>query len=268
MNYINIFFKNHIPITLEIIDNPVGIKFFELVKKNLKKEKPIFRDHAKYNELYLNDLAVLLKKELNWNWLTNDYSIENTVCMHKEIENLLEKDNSFKNIPGNLQNLIHEAHFCIHSIQYKSKDYLHGVFLQIEWFNDDFIELDEDFQFCTQTSFGDIILQNPYVGHPPIQCYQQNDYKNILRTCTFHDRIKPGIKINLTNKDFQAFDRYKNWWHEKCIDFVNLHGFDKILRYTGFPKVGKVKNLDTLNEVLKSPILELEKIVLNDDKLI
>jgi len=264
MNYINIFFQNHDPVIIEVMDNVVGTKFFELVKKNLKKEKPIFRDQAKYNEKYLKELAVLLKKELGWNWLSDEYSLENTVLMHKEIENLLEKDYSFKKIPGNLQNLIHEAHFCIHSIQYKDIDYLHGVFLQIEWFNDDFVELKEDFQFCTKTSFGDVILQNPYVGHPPIQCYQQNDFKNIIRTCTFHDRIKPGIKVNLTNSEFKEFDKYKNWWFSNCIDFVNLHGYDKILRYTGFPVVGKVKNLDHLIEVLKTPMLELDKIVLND----
>ena len=262
MNYINIFFKNNDPIVIKLIDHPVGDKFFKLVKSNLEKEKPIFRDHAKYNEEYLKELSVHLKKELDWNWLKEEYSLENTVAMHKEIENLLEKDYSFKKIPGHLQNLIHEAHFCIHTIQYRDKNNIHGNFLQIEWFNDDFIELNEDLKFSTELSPGDIILQNPYVGHPPLQCYQQNDYKNIMRTCTFHDRIKPGIKINLFQLVDIDLEKYKNWWHENGLEFVNLHGFKKILSYTGFPVVGKVTNLQTLQEVLKTPVLELDKIVL------
>lgn len=262
MNHIQIFFKNNDPIIIELIDHAVADKFFKLVKINLQKEKPIFRDHAKYNEAYLKELAVKLKKELQWNWLSKDYCIEDTVAMHKEIENLLEKDHSFKSIPGHLQNLIHEAHFCIHAVQYANKNKPHGDFLQLEWFNDDFVELVEDIKFNTQLSVGDIMLQNPYVGHPPLQCYQQNDFKNILRTCTFHDRIKPGIKINLGILDGVNLENYKNWWHQKAPDFVNLHGFDKILYYTGFPVVGKVTNLQTLQEVLRTPILELDKVVL------
>jgi hypothetical protein len=262
MNHINIFFKNNDPIIIKLIDHPVGDKFFKLVKNNLEKEKPIFRDHAKYDEKYLKDLAFQLKKEFNWDWLKEDYSLENTVMMHKEIENLLEKDYSFKNIPGHLQNLIHEAHFCIHTIQYRDKNNIHGNFLQIEWFNDDFVELGKDLKFSTELSPGDIILQNPYVGHSPLQCYQQNDYKNIMRTCTFHDRIKSGIKINLVKSCDINLEKYKNWWYEKGLEFVSVHGFDKILHYTGFPVVGKVSNLETLKELLKTPVLELDKIVL------
>ena len=83
-----------------------------------------------------------------------------------------------------------------------------------------------------------------------------------MRTCTFHDRIKPGIKINLFQLVDIDLEKYKNWWHENGLEFVNLHGFKKILSYTGFPVVGKVTNLQTLQEVLKTPILELDKIVL------
>jgi hypothetical protein len=66
-------------------------------ESSLEKEKPIFRDHAKYNEEYLKELAVQLKKEFDWNWL-EEYSLENTVAMHKEIENLLEILNKDANV--------------------------------------------------------------------------------------------------------------------------------------------------------------------------
>lgn len=262
MKFINIFFKKNDPINVQILDNPIGDKFYNLLKSNLEKEKPIFRDHAKYNEEYLKELATQLKKELDWDWLKEKYSLENTVAMHKKIEELLEKDYSFKKIPGHLQNLIHEAHFCIHTIQYRDKKNIHGNFLQIEWFNDDFVDLGQDLKFDIELSPGDMILQNPYVGHPPLQCYQQDDYKNIMRTCTFHDRIKPGIKINLIKSQDINLEKYKNWWYEKVPEFVNLHGFQKILYYTGFPIIGKVTNLQTLQKVLTTPILELDKIVL------
>ena len=37
-----------------------------------------------------------------------------TTKMHKEIENMLNKEESFANVPKKFYDTIHEAHFCIH----------------------------------------------------------------------------------------------------------------------------------------------------------
>jgi hypothetical protein len=42
---------------------------------------------------------------------------------------------------------------------------------------------------------------------------------------------------------------YENWWKTNCKDFVNKVGWSQILKYTGFPVIGKVKNLDHLSTI-------------------
>ena len=125
-------------------------------------------------------------------------------------------------------------------------------FIQIEWFNDDGESLPEGTEFTNELEFGDIVLQNPYVGHPPVQCFQQNDYKNIERTCQFHDIIKPGVKINtfeIPVKGYNDHEKYKLWWHKHCKDFVDRVGWSTIEKYTGWPKVGHVIDKDNLNNI-------------------
>ena len=247
---------------VSINEDNTSTLFFELLKKNMKKQPPIFRDNAGYTKAYLKELAYQLKADLGWDWMSNDYTIEDTIKMHKEIENMLDKEKSFANVPKDTHELIHEAHFCIHAVQWHNPKFPHGNFLQLEWFNDDYTELPDDARFVFQPDFGDIILQNPYVGHPPVQCWIQNDYENITRTCQFHDRIKPGIKINLTtpNKRF-PLKEYEQWWTTNAPNFVNQHSMEKIIKYTGFPLVGKVKNKEMLDKICNhASILKLQDI--------
>jgi hypothetical protein len=112
--------------------------------------------------------------------------------------------------------------------------------------------------------FGDIKVQNPYVGHIPLLAYQQNDYSNILQTCRFHDFVKPGIYIE-TREDHGYHDfsisAYINWWKSHAPEFLASHGLEKLLHYTGQPVIGRVVNLDDLRTVVNSDsILELEKV--------
>ena len=263
MSEILLKFESLPALLVSINEDNTSTLFFELLKKNMKKQPPIFRDNAGYTKAYLKELAYQLKADLGWDWMSNDYTIEDTIKMHKEIENMLDKEKSFANVPKDTQELIHEAHFCIHAVQWHNPKFPRGNFLQLEWFNDDYTELPDDARFVFQPGFGDIILQNPYVGHPPIQCWQQNDYENITRTCQFHDRIKPGVKINLTTPPNKRFPlkKYEQWWTTNAPNFVNQHSMEKIIKYTGFPLVGKVKNKEMLDKICNhASILKLQDI--------
>lgn len=261
---IDIKFKNTEVFNIELEKNSVTEKFKTILERNLNKSLPLFRDPGKYDEKYLRKLCGEVKEKLNWDWLSDDYSIENTVRFHKGIEKLIDKQGDFTKLDGEIQNLIHEAHFCIHSLQYKNENYKHGFMIQLEWFNDDFEILPDEAEFDTEINFGDVILQNAYVGHPPIQCYQQNDHAQIERTCAFPDRIKPGIKINLMQTKPNAFDwkHYEDWWRKNCSAFVDRVGWQTIKRYTGFTKIGKVTDLELFRKILEKEILEVESVVL------
>ena len=258
---IKISMERHQPLVIDLQENSVADLYTKILERNLANNNFIFRDPVKYTQIYFQELCRQAKEKLDWDWIKDDYSIEQTTTMHKFIESTLDKTDSFKNIPGHLQNLIHEAHFCIHQIQYGSAKRTPSI--QIEWFNNDYEKLPPEAQF-TIPDFGDLILQNPYVGHPPIQCWQQNDYKNISRTCQFPDIIKPGIKIQTQNTPISFnLEAYKSWWFKKCSSFVEDVGWDKIQYYTGFTKIGQVADKDNLVKIVTdNEPLNIEKIEL------
>jgi hypothetical protein len=113
-------------------------------------------------------------------------------------------------------------------------------------------------------NFGDIKVQNPYVGHIPTLAYYQNDCSNIMQTCRFHDFVKPGIYIETREDKYYnnfSISEYINWWTTNAPEFVSTHGLEKLLHYTGQPVIGRVENLDDLHRVVNSDlILELEKV--------
>lgn len=247
MSKIEIKFSKHKPVIIEVMENETSRLFNQVLQRNIVNNDQVWRDPLKYTKEYFQTLCKDVAVQLGWNWIKDEYSIEQTTKMHKKIEQTLEKSESFRTIPGHLQNLIHEAHFCIHQMQYSKQD--RSPFIQIEWFNDDYEPIPEDAVFTTDVGFGDVILQNPYVGHPPIQCYQQNDFSDIARTCQFHDIIKPGVKIQTNeknNKDTWDYDQYRSWWMTNCQDYVEKVGWETIDHYTGWPKIGKVLDLDNL----------------------
>ena len=265
MSYIEIIFSKHKPVTIAIDDNQTSGKFIKVLQRNIVRGDHVWRDPLKYTKDYFQILCKDVAEQLGWDWVKDEYSIEQTTRMHKDIEQMLEKTNSFSNVPGHLQNLIHEAHFCIHQIQYAKQD--RTPFIQIEWFNDDSVTMPDDAVFSNELEFGDIILQNPYVGHPPVQCYQQNDHTDIDRTCQFHDIIKPGVKINTCEDKVRGYtdlEKYKSWWHTYCGDFVETVGWQKIEQYTGWPKVGKVIDKDNLLNIKYEKQIELIDIKTHD----
>lgn len=251
-------FYNFPELILKIEDSELGRNYTQLVKLNYQKTFPIYRDSLKYTKEYMLDLVEEAKKTLGWDWKREEYLIDTTALLHKDLERLLGKV-GFSNITEDKDNLLHELHYCLHLIQNSTNVQERKSWLQIEWYNNDGFNLPEDFIFSTDMHFGDVKLQNPFVGHGPLQIYLEKDFTNIAQTCKFHNYVKPGINIGIASHHPTVphnliIEKFKHY----APDFVTLHGEDKIRHYTGYPIIGHVLNLDILEEVKVSATLELE----------
>lgn len=258
-----IFFKDLPVLTAELEDSVTGKNYYNLLYKNYNSQMPILRDPAKYTVEYMSSLVKQANHKLGWNWDYKAGDHEVAARLHKDIEVLLEK--GFDSIPADCDELVHEIHQCLHLLNDgRNHSVLRQDWLQIEWYNNNTIPIDDSFKFQDSTTFGDIKLQYPFVGASPLQLYIEKDYQKISQTCKFHSVIRPGINIVINN--FKKFTE-----HQKLLDdikknddtFYHLHGPEKILRYTGYPVIGKVTNLDDLMYIVKQPILEFEKIEFN-----
>ena len=251
-------FKNYNQLTLRINDCDIGKKYCALVWHNYEKSRPIFRDRPRYTVEYMLELAQQAKSQLNWDWSFDHYDVSITTLLHKDIETLV--GNGFADIPKELDDLIHELHYCLHIIQDNNPNRRRDGWLQIEWFNDDGFPLPGTDLFKQKLTFGDLRLQNPYVGHGPLQIFMEKDFSNIPQTCKFHNFVKPGINISIRNylavNPQTVLESFKT--HSPA--FVDLHTPEKILRYTGYPVIGAVENLTDLHLVATAPVLELEYI--------
>jgi len=246
----------HFP-ALEIELDNISIKsqYKDLIAKNNQQHQVLSRDPCKYSLNYFAVLAQQAKEALNWNWVQGSYSLEDLVRLHKDIEQYLAQ--GFENIPEKHDNLLHELHYALHAIQGGNS---RGNWIQVEWFSDDGIVVPDDLKFSTQLKFGDVKLQNPYVGHDPIFVYRQHDSTNIPQTCKFHDLVRPGINIMIKSDRFIINDVFKQWYETHAPDWVQQHSWNKIVRYTGWPVVGRVKNLDVLEQIAVSPVFEIESV--------
>jgi hypothetical protein len=259
MPNILIKFKNQPRLNLKINNDVVGQQYFNLVKDNYQCSMPIFRENLKYTTEYMHQLAIQAKEVLGWDWYSECYSIENTTLLHKNIEQLVGK--GFDTIPAECDNLIHELHYCLHIVQIGKTLTQRRGWMQIEWYNDSGFKLDKKYQFNRGLKFGDIKLQNPWVGHGPLQIFLEQDFANISQTCKFHNFVKPGINIVIQKfEDFTEVDELLEKFQKHDPAFVNLHGVEKIKHYIGYPVVGTVVNIDDLKRVVAEPLLELESI--------
>jgi hypothetical protein len=263
MHDIKVKFQNQPEIFIRLRNSAIADKYKQLVADCLLKEQPIFRDPNRYTHAYLQELAIQAKELLGWDWLSDTYTIEQTVRMHKDLEEFLAQ--GFSNIPSEYDNLVHELHFCLHKIE--GGEGKRGQWLQVEWFNDEgFDIMPGEVDFRLGLGFGDIRLQNPYVGHSPMMMFLQNDYSNFRQTCRFHDLARPGFNIVIepwTAPGTLNLHNYMQWFKKNAPDFVKEHGMEKILEFTGHPIIGNVVNLDVLAEVCKQPLLELESVTVN-----
>lgn len=253
-------FQHCEPLCCDINDTDLGRKYFDLVKNQyLSGPFPLFRDPQCYTLNTFSALAQQAKNQLGWNWLRSEYTVDITTQLHKDLEQYLAQ--GYENIPAEQDDLLHELHFALHAIESGSR---RDNWLQIEWYNNNGFSIGaDDFPAKILLEFGDIRLQNPYVGHHPLYLYQQRDSTNVLQTCCFHDFVKPGINI-VTKKNSLPFQwqfntqKYLAWFMTHGKDFLTLHGQEKLLKFTGHPIVGRVTNLDVLETVVSQPEIRLE----------
>ena len=236
-------------------DTKLTQRYIELIKH--QTESPIFRDPPQYTLEYFKELAVKARQMLGWDWVKDSYTLAVTTKLHKDIEKYLAQ--GFENVPEEHDHLLHELHYCLHAIESGSR---RNSWLQVEWFNDDGFSIDADeYPAKINLEFGDLRLQNPYVGHHPLFVYQQNDNFNIQQTCKFHDFVKPGINIVVARKN-KPFDMatYLQWFETYAPNFVAQHGIEKLKKFTGHPVVGFVTNKSDLELLVQQPIIKFEYI--------
>jgi hypothetical protein len=266
MSRILVQFRNAPTLKLEIEDSEVGNNYFKLIEENYSHSPPVFRDPLKYTNKYMKELIVKAKKAFKWTWefesplwdLHTGFDDDIAPILHKSVETLVGY--GFDDIPAKHDYLVHELHYCLHLVQNGIQS-TRGSWLQIEWFNDEGFSLPLDFKFKNDLNIGDVKLQNPFVGHGPLQIFQEQDGVNITQTCKFHDMVKPGINIAQTNYGtFTQHNELLDFFLKHDPGFVELHGTEKILHYTGYPVVGKVTNLDDLHVVLNIKELEFDSL--------
>ncbi len=252
---ITVTFCQHPSLYIKIQNTEVGCRYFNLIKSNYHKDKPIFRDELKYTTEYMIELAHQARKIFNWKWpVVPDFSQGIAPYLHKDLETLLK--NGFSQIPEEYDELVHELHYCLHLTQHKLHNNSRSSWFQIEWYNDEGFELDPEFKFSLKLNKGDVRLQNPFVGHGPLQMWHEQDFINISQTCKFHTFVKPGMNIiHSASRPFTKFDQLIEKFQQHDPNFVEYHGVDKIKHYTGHPVIGKVINTDDLEAIKNSATL-------------
>lgn len=263
MSDLTVIFRNQPPIYIKLYNTTAARHWRKLFVQQYQQKFPLFRDMKKYNSQYLEELVNQANKTCGWNFATKIQSLQDTVDLHKHIEVTLA--NGYQNIPSDWEHLLDELHFALHSTQQKNifNKLNRGNFLQIEWFNDEYVPLPDDFVFQTTHQFGNLRLQNAYVGHPPLKVFNENDYANVFQTCRFHDRIKSGLNIIIdSSTPLIDTETYMQWWNTHAPEFVQHHGWDKIMYYTGHPIIGQVVNTNDLDKIATCPnILELQEVI-------
>ena len=167
----------------------------------------------------------------------------------------------YENIPKEHDDLLHELHFALHAIEAGSQ---RSTWLQVEWYNDLGFPISADeYPGKTTLDFGDIRLQNPYVGHHPQFIYQQRDSANISQTCRFHDLCKPGINLVIEQGEHIPIDwpDYLSFFRRYANEFLVQHSEEKLCKFTGHPVVGRIVNLKDFRTVLAEPYLEFDSLV-------
>jgi len=268
MSNITVIFKGQPPLHIELYNTTAAQQWRQLFVQNYQQQFPIFRDMQKYTWAYLRELIQQANTTCGWNFPSDVTTLDDTLDLHKCIEVTLA--NGYPSVPQTWWHILDEVHFALHKIQQGDMGLQahRGYFLQLEWFNDDIVPLSEDFVFSDSFKFGSVRLQNIYVGHSPLMIYQQNDHSVVSQTCRFHDQIKPGLHIMTSRPnpsrplvDYDLAD-YTAWWNTRAPEFVEQHGWDTIMRYTGYPIIGEVVNTTDLETVYACPeVLELQEVI-------
>ena len=251
-------FKNFDELICNINNTSVGRRYYNLAKENYQQQFPVYRDRLRFTRQYLSELAEQVNQHFGWSWDTNNLDLSNTAIMHKDIEQLV--GDNFEHVPEHLDDVVHDLHLGLHLLQDNIQPSRLG-WLQVEWYNDSGFT-STDIEFSRSMNKGDLKLQNPFVGHGPLQIYLEKDYTNISQTCKFHTFVKPGINIaTLDYAEFTNTDDLLQKFQQHDPAFVEQHGTDKILEYIGYPIIGRVENIDLLEQLIDhKELLELDSI--------
>jgi hypothetical protein len=245
---IDVYFKNYKPLHILVDNTATGRIYYDLVKEHYAKEKPFYQDNIKWTPEYLVELAKIAKQKLGWDWLADEYSLDLTAKLHKDLEYSVGRV-GFENMPEEYDWLLYDMHHCLHSIQYGKTEAARTCNFQIEWLTDDGAPLPDDFEFQQQANTGDVILINPYVGHNPLQLYMENDFDDLDSTCKFHDKVKPAIVIVPIGMEVDR-DAILQKFISKDPEFVERVTPETILRYTGVARIGAVTNVEDFRTLL------------------
>jgi len=261
---IQINFKNFPGLDCVIQESDTGRRYFSLVRENYQQCFPVYREELKYTPEYFRELAYRAAHTFGWNWTQHDIQQSSVgALLHKDLEQLLAR--GFEHIPKEHDDLIHEIHYALHLTQHRIYSGLQRgrrtSWFQIEWYNDSGFELDTEFVFDKNLELGAVKLQNPFVGHGPLQMWFERDFANIEQTCKFHTFVKPGINVVHTcpyptpdvNKIIAKFQTH-------APEFVAKHGVEKIKHYTGYPVIGRVTDIDLLVKLTQTVNLELDSL--------
>lgn len=252
-------FHNIPSLKVQLDKTQLAEKYYNLLKfQYLEDSNVIFRDRQYYTLDVLCNLAAQANDCLGWNWDLSDTSWENLTLLHKDIEYLV--GDGYENLPAEYDNLVHDMHFALHSIEYNNQ---RDPWLQLEWYNDNGFEIKpEEYPGKRVCEVGDIKLQNPWVGHSPHMVYMQNDNTNIMQTCKFHDFAKPGINIMIEKYGSnQPYENYYNWFNKHCPEFLEKHTWETTKAFIGEPVVGRINNLEDLESAIAEPYLKFEELV-------
>lgn len=248
-------FQNHEAMILDIHNTVLGHEYCGLVRKNYQAELPVFRDRIKYNDALMLKLAEQAKQQLGWNWARDYYDHTVTPLLHKDLEQLLSQQ-GFLATSSETDHLLHELHYCLHVVQNQSKhNAQRSGMLQLEWFNDDGFALPADFEFVSHYPIGSVRLQNPYVGHGPVQMYLEQDFYNVQSTCKFPNFVKPGVLVAL-NPGRHITESVKKDIMDKFTqadaEFTEINRYN-IQRFSGYGIIGQVRNIETVLEIRNDP---------------
>jgi hypothetical protein len=263
---LTVIFHKQPPIHIELYNTTAATQWKQLFTENYQRQFPLFRDMQKCSWENLEQLIEQANQLCGWNFQSSIQSIQDTTALHKHLEITLAR--GFEHVPAAWDNVLHELHLALHKIEMGglSRTPHRGTYLQLEWFNNDFVSLPEDFEFAHTVEFGSIAMQNAYVGHSPRMIYDQNDHVDVFQTCRFHDRIKPGVRIITVQSNPRPLNQehYRTWWHRHAPEFVAHHGWDQIMYYTGYPLIGQVLNVDDLAQLIQcTEVLELQQVIIN-----
>jgi hypothetical protein len=256
-------FEQQPVLAITVNDTETGRIYFDLVRNQHKMQKPYYKDSILWTNEYMIELALKAKQVFGWNWLHDNYDLSITAQLHKDLENSVGKL-GFESIPEQYDSLLYDLHHCLHAIQFGPNDLLRPDNFQIEWLTDNSVPLPGSFEFVPNTNYGDLILINPYVGHNPLQIYNENDFSSLLTTCRFHNIVKPGIVLTNVQKYISKETILKKFQEEDPA-FVELHGAEKIKYYSGSAVIGCVDDVKIFKHLKNIPAeLVLESVEFYD----